>query len=143
MPVQVTDAYRLPLHENSRGIKRSDVEVILILDAACAQTLVSNHFKADSDVPDPTKLFYYQRLLSQTLPAPLQLPIIFYNVRPHALFSDGRHRTTVLIERGHQTVPVLTSESIALGLKNLWGCKQTAMSEYDFTDCKTTRILGL
>ncbi|AZE73152.1 hypothetical protein C4K00_2924 [Pseudomonas synxantha] len=143
MPVPVTDANRLPLHTASPGITSSDTEVILILDAASAQKLVDAHFRSDDVAPEPTKLFFYQRLLGQSPQPPLQLPIIYYNTRPNARFSDGRHRTTVLIQQGNKTVPVLTSQSIAMGLQNLWGSKQTAMNEYDFTNCKTSLILGL
>jgi hypothetical protein len=143
MPVPVTDAYRLPLHTVSPGITPADTEVILILDAASAQKLVDDHFRADLDAPEPTKLFFYQRLLGQSPQTPLQLPIIYYNIRPNARFSDGRHRTTVLIQQGNKTVPVLTSESIAMGLQNLWGSKLTAMNEYDFTNCETSLLLGL
>lgn len=143
MPIPVTDTSRLPLHTTSPGIKPSDTEVILILDAASAQRLVDAHFRYENDVPEPTKLFYYQRLLGQKPQPPLQLPIIYYNTPPNARFSDGRHRTTVLIQRGNKTVPVLTSQSIAMGLQNLWGSRQTAMNEYDFTYCKTSLILGI
>ena len=143
MIVPVTDASRLPLHTTSHGITSSDTEVILILDAASAQNLVEAHFKYENDAPEPTKLFFYQRLLGKSPQPPLQLPIIYYNTRPPARFSDGRHRTIVLIERGNKTVPVLTSQSIAMGLQNLWGSKQTATNEYDFTNCETSLILGL
>ncbi|PXX59507.1 hypothetical protein SAMN05660489_04532 [Pseudomonas sp. LAMO17WK12:I10] len=143
MPIAVTDQNRLPLHTISPGITSVDTEVVLILDASKANEIAENHYKEDFwDGPDLFKLSDCQRFLKQVPPVPLELPIIFYNVQPHVRFCDGRHRTTALVDNGLKTVPVLTSQKIANGLTHLWGSKQTAMNEYDFSNCVTKMILG-
>ncbi|MDP4572296.1 hypothetical protein Q8O96_24795 [Pseudomonas sp. LPH60] len=144
MPIQVTDQNRLPLHTISPGIDPDDEEVILILDAAKANEVAENHYKSDLwDGPDLFKLADCRAFLRRVPPIPLELPIIYFNVKPHVRFCDGRHRTTALVNNGLKTVPVLTSRKIADGLPHLWGSKQTAVSEYDFSHCATTTMLGI
>ncbi|WP_192560272.1 hypothetical protein [Pseudomonas allokribbensis] len=143
MLIAVTDQNRLPLHTISPGITSADEEVILILEASKANQVAEDHYKDDFwDGPDLFKLNACLRFLKKSPAEPLELPIIYYNVHPHVRFCDGRHRTTALVDMGLKTVPVLTSKTIANGLVHLWGKKQTALDEYDFTNCTTKTILG-
>ena len=140
--IPCTDKGIGPLHTYTRGIKPHDKDVILILSASSAIKFAQDHFVRDlMEGPIPAKIANFKAFLAMTPQRAVEMPVIFFNESPPVIFEGGRHRATVLGGM-NQTVPVLTSERIALALSAHWGSKSTASTEYDFSSCKVQLFVG-